>query len=506
MSAYDVRGESGILPSRPTTLYLLLATLAVIICYVFYQFFLSPLRNVPGPYLARFTRLWELNSLRAGNFQRTQIAYHEKYGPVVRIAPNRYSITDPAAFKTIYGHGSKFIKSKFYYAFGHPDLTKLDLFSERDIASHALKRRRVSSLYSVTSLLSYEHFVDQNNLQLCSKLEQFAGTGRVFNVPTWMQYYAFDVIGSISVGKSFGYMEMETDPRGILSAIHESMVYGSRVGLFPELHAPLAFVASKAKLPIPFDRVGDFITEQINNRRSGKFTGVQGDFLDKLLDLKDAGKIEEWDIQTTIGANIAAGSDTTAITLSAILYFLIKHPEKAKKLHQEISEYATSGKISDPVTFQEGQKMPYLTAVIKEALRLHPATGMILSRIVPSGGAVLGDYFFPAGSEVGCNPWLINANENIYGSDPRVFRPERWLEASESNSAAMDTNLFSFGTGARTCIGKNISLLEVTKVIPQLFRKFEFVLENPNDEWGADCGWFVKQSFRCRVKVLASNM
>jgi cytochrome P450 len=156
-------------------------------------------------------------------------------------------------------------------------------------------------------------------------------------------------------------------------------------------------VASKAKLPIPFDRVSDFITEQINNRRSGKFTGVQGDFLHKLLDLKDAGKIEEWDIQTTIGANIAAGSDTTAITLSAILYFLIKHPEKAKKLRQEISEYATSGKISDPVTFQEGQKMPYLTAVIKEALRLHPATGMILSRIVPSGGAVLGGYFFPAG-------------------------------------------------------------------------------------------------------------
>jgi len=376
---------------------------------------LSPRGKLPT-YADRVSReIWFVKPASPEEYQGIRLGL-SILGPVVRIAPNRYSITDPAAFKTIYGHGSKFIKSKFYYAFGHPDLTKLDLFSERDIASHALKRRRVSSLYSVTSLLSYEHFVDQNNLQLCSKLEQFAGTGRVFNVPTWMQYYAFDVIGSISVndhrapslaststnfalkvGKSFGYMEMETDPRGILSAIHESMVYGSRVGLFPELHAPLAFVASKAKLPIPFDRVGDFITEQINNRRSGKFTGVQGDFLDKLLDLKDAGKIEEWDIQTTIGANIAAGSDTTAITLSAILYFLIKHPEKAKKLHQEISEYATSGKISDPVTFQEGQKMPYLTAVIKEALRLHPATGMILSRIVPSGGAVLGDYFFPAG-------------------------------------------------------------------------------------------------------------
>lgn len=121
----------------------------------------------------------------------------------MRIAPNRFSITDPAALRIIYGHGSKFVKSKFYYAFGHPDITQLDLFSERDIARHALKRRKVSSLFSVTTLLSYEHLVDENNLQLCSKLEEFAGTGRVIDIPTWMQYYAFDVIASISVNTSF---------------------------------------------------------------------------------------------------------------------------------------------------------------------------------------------------------------------------------------------------------------------------------------------------------------
>lgn len=192
-------------------------------------------------------------------------------------------------------------------------------------------------------------------------------------------------------------MEIETDPRGILSAIHETVIYGSRVGLFPELHAPLAFVASTAGLPIPFDRLTDFIREQTKSRRCGNQIGAQGDFLGKLLSLKDSGKIEDLDIHTTIAANIAAGSDTTAITLSAIIYFLIKTPEKAKKLRQEIIEFENSGKISNPVTFQEGRNMPYLRAVIKEALRLHPATGQIVARIVPPGGAVLGGYFFPAG-------------------------------------------------------------------------------------------------------------
>jgi hypothetical protein len=64
------------------------------------------------------------------------------------------------------------------------------------------------------------------------------------------------------------------------------------------------------------------------------------------------------------------------------------------------------------------------------------------------------------------------------------------------------TFLFQFGRGARTCIGKNISMLEVVKVIPGLFRKLEFRLEDPSKEWEIDCGWFAKQSFRCQRKVL----
>jgi hypothetical protein len=54
----------------------------------------------------------------------------------------------------------------------------------------------------------------------------------------------------------------------------------------------LAYLATKARPPIPFDRVGAFFTEQIGNQRSGKLSGIEGDFLDKLLKLKDAGKID----------------------------------------------------------------------------------------------------------------------------------------------------------------------------------------------------------------------
>jgi hypothetical protein len=85
-------------------------------------------------------------------------------------------MTDPAAFKTIYGQGSKFVKSDFYYAFGYPDITKLDMISERDIASHSLKHRKVASLCSSPALLLYDHFVYRCNHQLCSTLEELVRT------------------------------------------------------------------------------------------------------------------------------------------------------------------------------------------------------------------------------------------------------------------------------------------------------------------------------------------
>lgn len=97
------------------------------------------------------------------------------------------------------------------------------------------------------------------------------------------------------------------------------------------------------------------------------------------------------------GSNIEAGSDTTAVTLSSALYLLYSNPDKLAKLRKEIDIKAAEGSISDPLTFQEAQNMTYLQAVMKETLRLHPAVGTILPRIVPRGGIELSGHYFPAG-------------------------------------------------------------------------------------------------------------
>ncbi|KAK0109972.1 hypothetical protein ONS95_002639 [Cadophora gregata] len=471
-----------------------------ILCSFIYKLLFDPLKHIPGPFAARLSRLWELKVTRQGDFQKQHLELHHKYGKIVRLAPNKYSFSDPEIVKQIYGHGSKFVKAPFYGPFGNPDYVHADLFSEQDPNRHAAKRRKVASLYSMTTLLSYEPFVDKCNATFCQKLSNFAADEVSFDVPQWMQFYAFDVIGEISVGQSFGFLDGKREHDNILEAIHQSMVYGSRVGLFPGLHPVICKIAAIAGFPTPVQAVIAYINAQREARETGLAHSDRDDFLTKLRDLREKGKLGDPDIFNSLGANIAAGSDTTGVTMSTVVYYLARSKDKAETLQREIDMLEAGRTLSSPVTFQECQKLPYLQAVLKETLRIHPATGQLLSRLVPPGGAILSGQHFPEGVEVGTSPWLIHFDPNIFGSNVHEFRPERWLEDAE-RARTMESSLLTFGAGARTCLGKNISLLEISKLTFQLFSKFNFDLSEPEREWDLDMVWFVKQKFNARVKV-----
>jgi len=212
-----------------------------------------------------------------------------------------------------------------------------------------------------------------------------------------------------------------------------------------------------------------------------------------------------------------AGSETTAISLSSVFYYLLKNPRCLDKLCRELDDKAGEGYFSDRatglVTWAESQGLPYLDACIKEAFRLHPAAGLPLERVVPAGGAEIAGWFIPGGTIVGCSAWVIHRRREIFGDDVDAYRPERWLAdekldetAEETRIKEMNGTMFQFGAGARTCIGKNISLLEVYKLVPSFLRRFEVQFEKPDTEWKLHNAWFVKQlnfrtTFRARDLV-----
>lgn len=121
------------------------------------------------------------------------------------------------------------------------------------------------------------------------------------------------------------------------------------------------------------------------------------DFFSKLEKLreKDPDNYQKYSCANTIQANVSAGSDTTSISLTANLYYLLKNRSTLKKLREEISEAVARGEVDEPITFDQAQKLPYLQAVIKESMRLHPAVGLPQWRIVPEGGLNIAGTYFP---------------------------------------------------------------------------------------------------------------
>lgn len=184
------------------------------------------------------------------------------------------------------------------------------------------------------------------------------------------------------------------------------------------------------------------------------------DILAKLKAMQKEKPLEmnETAVASMASSNIFAGSDTTAVSTRAIIYYLLKNPQCKAKLVEEVDSRQRQGKISNPVRLEEAEQMPYLQAVMYEALRLHPAVGMSLPRVVPEGGTTVAGKHLPAGTVVGVNPWVIHRNEEVYGDDVEAFQPERWIREDNGD---MHRFFFAFGAGARMCLGRNISWMEM---------------------------------------------
>jgi len=507
-------------------LYGVLGLLLLSVVRLLYASLASPLRSISGPLATRFTRLWYLNRVRYGHFETENISLHRKYGKLVRISPDCYSIDDPAAIKHIYGISSKFRKGDWYYGWQHPDPNRFTLFADTNIKRHAENRKRFQAMYSMSSLVNYEPFVDRCGQIFEDRMREFAAgkDGSVTNMGHWFQCYAFDVIACITYGDRFGFLDRGEDIDGAIGQLWRVMLYSTLIGIYSNLHAILFPWTSKLPWTGASGRVYviNFVQKQLDMRKMERKKrdaekghasakqrdendGLPQDFLEKMMNAheEDPEKVTAYHVFMMGQSNIIAGSDTTAISLSAILYYLLKYPQAMQKLKAEIKDAETKGACSNPViTFKESLAMPYLQAVMKEALRMHPATGLPLWRVVPEGGAQISGYSFPAGTTIGINTWIAHRNEDVFGPDANSFRPERWLEASPDQLRRMDAYYMPFGLGSRTCIGRHISELEMSKLIPRLVRDFEFELEKPAKHWETENFWFVKPiDFNVRIRM-----
>lgn len=220
------------------------------------------------------------------------------------------------------------------------------------------------------------------------------------------------------------------------------------------------------------------------------------DFLSRFLALHD----EQPDVVTDravlayLFININAGSDTISSTLKAVFYYLLRNTSSMVRLATELGQASKAGKLTTPLpTWKEVQDLPYLQAVVKEALRLNPALALPLERVVPQAGLRIGETFIPPETVVGINPWVLHRDRRIFGDDAKSWRPDRWLDDDAEKVKYMDQHILTFGAGKRTCLGRNIAMLELMKVVPALLLRYDMKMEDPERDWTVINSWAVRQ-------------
>ncbi|KAI4317198.1 hypothetical protein L6164_025089 [Bauhinia variegata] len=223
-------------------------------------------------------------------------------------------------------------------------------------------------------------------------------------------------------------------------------------------------------------RVRKFVQNIIREHRAVKSPELSdnADFLDVLLSLDGEEKLQESDMIAVLWEMIFRGTDTTALLTEWVIAELVLHPETQEKLYNEIHEIVGERSVTD----SDAARMPYLQAVVKEALRVHPP-GPLLSwaRLSTSDVHLSNGMVIPANTTAMVNMWAITHDPRLWDA-PMEFRPERFLETqggADVDVKGSDLRLAPFGAGRRVCPGKNLGLVTVTLWVAELVHNFKWV-------------------------------
>lgn len=177
----------------------------------------------------------------------------------------------------------------------------------------------------------------------------------------------------------------------------------------------------------------------------------------------------EWgEIVAEINIMMNAGSTTTAIAITNVIYQLIKNPDCMAKLREEILAALEPEEVIAP--YEKVKYLPYLRACLDESLRLFPPTPQGLTREIPPEGQEVAGEFLAGGTTVSISAYTAHRDPVVF-PDAESFRPERWLgEAGKE----LGQYYIAFSAGARGCIGRNIAYLEQSVLVASLVKRYEF--------------------------------
>ncbi|WP_328961186.1 cytochrome P450 [Streptomyces virginiae] len=242
--------------------------------------------------------------------------------------------------------------------------------------------------------------------------------------------------------------------------------------------------------------VCDRIIAERRRGGAGAGAGAPGEDLLTLLAAaksSDDGEFDASELRDQVLIFLLAGHETTATSLCFALHLLSLHPEQQDRARAEVSR-VLGDRTPEAADLE---RLPYLTQVLKEAMRLYPAAPVIGRKAVAA--TRIGEHTVPAGADVILAPWVTHRHP-VYWPDPDRFDPERFTPEAEAGRPRYAW--FPFGGGPRACIGQHFSMLESVIALAMILRAYEFEAVDTEIPVGAGITLRTTGPARCRIRRL----
>ncbi|KLO13381.1 cytochrome P450 [Schizopora paradoxa] len=382
---------------------------------------------------------------------------------------------------------------------------------------HRQQRRVMNPSFGLPSIRSLTPRMFEKTIQLrdiwLQQTEVEGGPVRI-DVLSWLGRTTLDIIGLAGFNYEFNALNINEKPNELNEAF--STIFNIESGItflavLQELIPVLRKLPTEKRRTMDaamrtMRRVGTKLIEErkklfINEK--GALAGASDDeqYKDLLSALVKANldpsipesqRMTDEEVLSQIPTFLVAGHETSSTQLTWTLFALAQHPGIQHRLREELLGVPT-----DTPTMDDIQALPYLDAVLREALRLHPAVPLTSRRaakddIIPLAEPIVdrsgqktnevrvgeGDLFF-------ISITAVNRMTTLWGADADEFNPDRWNSLPETATSipSVFANVLSFLAGSRSCIGYRFAVVEMKVILFALIRAFEFELAIPAEEF-----------------------
>ena len=349
-----------------------------------------------------------------------------------------------------------------------------------DGESWKFQRQLASHEFNTKSLRKFVETVVDTEIsdRLIPILSSAAATGTVLDFQDILQRFAFDNICKIAFGFDPAYLLPSLPQTKFAQAFEESVIISSDrfKALIPLVWKikKLLNIGSEKRLRIAVSDVQEFAKNVIREKKHELREKASLDSVDLLSRFLSSGLSDENFVTDIVISFILAGRDTTSAALTWYFWLLSKNPHVESEVLKEIKEK------SEAPIYEEVKDMVYTHASLCESMRLYPPVPTdskvaMNDDVLPDGTVV------KKGTRVTYLPYAMGRSETLWGPDWAEFKPERWLKREEAENrqwkfVGRDVYTYPvFQAGPRICLGKEMSFLQMKRVVAGVVRRFKVV-------------------------------